>query len=104
MSALALIVAMFLQSSAPPPQPSFDIDPTEISIGGSAQLRWSCPGAKRGYLSSVGLVDAPRGGTITVTPTETTDYVIIFETAGEPIMMSRRVAVRGSKRRRGRLA
>ncbi len=97
MFALAQLASMLMQTAPEPTQASFGVEPREISIGGSANLTWNFPAAERAYLSNVGIVRDPRGGTMTVAPTETTDYVIIMERGGEPTIMSTRLIVRGSK-------
>jgi hypothetical protein len=58
--------------------------PQEIEAGETATIAWSMPGAVRGYLSGAGLLQHPSSGKITVSPVESTSYVLIFESAESP--------------------
>jgi hypothetical protein len=79
-------------------EPSFQVDTPEIQARGSATLRWQWSPATRGYLSSLGLVDHPSGDSVSVSPDETTSYVLILEAPDQsPRVLTRRVVVRGAK-------
>jgi hypothetical protein len=94
--ALSAVLTGF--ASPAPDEPSFKADKSEIPTGGSARLMWQWNPATRGYLSSIGLVDHPSGDTISVSPGETTSYVLILEAPGvSPRILAQRVVVRGAK-------
>jgi hypothetical protein len=78
--------------------PLFSIDKEEIPLGESATLTWRWPLATEGYLSSVGMLRSPKGGSTEVRPRETTDYVLVLDAPGvPPTALSRRLIVRGAK-------
>jgi len=94
--ALSAVLVAF--ASPIPDEPLFKVDQSEIETGGSTNLRWRWNPATHGYLSSLGLVDHPSSDTVSVSPDETTSYVLILEAPGLlPRILTQRVIVRGAK-------
>jgi hypothetical protein len=81
-----------------PDQTWFRSDKSELSAGGNVKLTWHSSAATSAYLSGFGLVENPKNGSATVSPPETTDYVLILEIpSGPPQIFSQRIVVRGAK-------
>jgi hypothetical protein len=79
-------------------EPWFRAETLEIPVGRSAQLSWHWSAATRGYLSSQGSVDHASGGTVGVSPAETTSYVLVLEAPGvTPRILTQRLIVTGTK-------
>ena len=96
--AFVLSIVCVCIASPVPEVPSFTADRLEISAGDSVRLSWRWDSARRGYLSSVGLLDHPSGDSVMLSPDETTSYVLILEAPGlSPRILTQHVAVRGSK-------
>ena len=54
---------------------SFTAEPLQIRIGEKTTLVWDVMNATEAEISGIGAVD-PRGGSVTVSPTETTTYTL----------------------------
>lgn len=102
--ALAFLLSTTVVGHASPASddPWFKADTLEIAAGGSAKLNWHWNLATRGYLTSVGLVEHPSGDTVSVSPIETTSYVLILEAPGfSPRILTQHLVVRGGKGKAG---
>jgi len=74
------------------------IDKNEISAGEVATLTWNWTQASTAYLTTDGIVQNPKTGSLQVSPSETTEYVFVAEALGlAPCVLSRRLVVRGAK-------
>lgn len=95
------VLVLFICCAAVRPaedRPLFTADKEEIPLGESATLTWKWPVASEGYLSSIGMIQNPKGGSTEVRPRETTDYVLVLDAPGmSPTVLSRRIIVRGGK-------
>jgi len=92
------IVSSILVSAIPTSlaaQVTLEADRTTVSSGDTVRIRWSAPGARQVFLSSVGLVDA--SGEHIVSPDASTDYVLTAEGEDGVSTARIRVAVSGAK-------
>jgi hypothetical protein len=96
--ALSIALAVIALGASPPDEPWFRVEPPEITAGNRAILSWGWRDAAGGYLSDLGLVEHASDGRVTVSPEQTTSYVLVLDAPGRsPRVLTLRLAVRGSK-------
>jgi MYXO-CTERM domain-containing protein len=71
---------------------SFSVDPAEIEVGESSELTWSASNAQTLDINGQAV---PPSGTMEVSPTETTEYVLTARGHQGPVAQSVEVTVKG---------
>ena len=85
-------------------EPSLTAGRVEVTAGQSVELKWLWKPATAGYLSAVGTLEIPSQGMVSVTPTETTAYVLILEAPLRGTrVLSATITVQGAKGESGLL-
>ena len=98
LAAILFLFSLLALAEQPPDQAWFRSDTLELRGGGSAKLMWHWTAATSGFLSGRGVLENPKDGSFSVSPSESTEYVLILEARNAPTqVLSARVLVRGAK-------
>ena len=84
-------------TTATPPTCTLSASPDSISSGGSSTLTWASANATSASMdNSVGTLTPVAGGTVAVSPTNTTTYTATFTGAGGSVTCTAEVTIPGT--------